>query len=377
MSKELVTIERINELDVAVVYKPENISALIEEIRQQAMAHVPDISTATGRKAIASNAHNVARSKTLIDGMGKDLGADYKAKLDSINKERKRVRDECDLIKDEVRKPLTEWEEAEKRKGEVAGVIINTIMVMRESAGELPSQDISNLVAQLDTLVGANDLGEHLERVTLEIDKAREVLTTKAEAALQYEKDQAELAKLKKEAEERAAKEAAEKADRERKEAEEQAKKEQADREERIRKEAEEKAQREAAEKAEAEKLKAEQEKQEAIRKQKEAEEAVKRAEEERKVAAIKAEQEKAAAVALAEKQERERQEKTRREEDEAKRIAAEKEAKEKAKKSHIDKIKKEAYVSLVKATGISEADAKTVLTAINNGEVKHVTINY
>ena len=75
---DLVVIEEINP---AVIFtEVSEIDALLKNIEAQAMSHVPVLETVTGRKEIASIANKVARSKTLLDGMGKDLVADWKNK---------------------------------------------------------------------------------------------------------------------------------------------------------------------------------------------------------------------------------------------------------------------------------------------------------
>jgi hypothetical protein len=66
-------------------------------------------------------AHKVARSKTYIDNAGKDLVAELKALPKQIDESRRVVRERLDALKDEVRRPLTEWEaEQERIKAEEA-----------------------------------------------------------------------------------------------------------------------------------------------------------------------------------------------------------------------------------------------------------------
>ncbi|MFY0862602.1 hypothetical protein ACA369_25480, partial [Enterobacter kobei] len=88
---------------------------------KEARSLVPDVSTRKGRDAIASMAHKVARSKTYIDNAGKDLVAELKALPKQIDESRRIVRERLDALKDEVRRPLTEWEaEQERIKAEEA-----------------------------------------------------------------------------------------------------------------------------------------------------------------------------------------------------------------------------------------------------------------
>jgi membrane protein involved in colicin uptake len=116
---DLVVIEKQNAM--AVFTTKEQLDPIIEAIEKEARSLVPDVSTRKGRDAIASMAHKVARSKTYIDNAGKDLVAELKALPKQIDESRRIVRERLDALKDEVRKPLTEWEaEQERIKAEEA-----------------------------------------------------------------------------------------------------------------------------------------------------------------------------------------------------------------------------------------------------------------
>lgn len=105
---DLVVIEKKNAM--AVFTNNDQLDPLIEAIEKEARSLVPDVTTKKGRDAIASMAHKVARSKTYIDNAGKDLVADLKALPKQIDESRRVVRERLDALKDEVRRPLTEWE---------------------------------------------------------------------------------------------------------------------------------------------------------------------------------------------------------------------------------------------------------------------------
>jgi ABC-type Zn uptake system ZnuABC Zn-binding protein ZnuA len=81
---------------------------------------VPDVTT----KKAATLSHpwlTRSRSKTYIDNAGKDLVAELKALPKQIDESRRVVRERLDALKDEVRRPLTEWEaEQERIKAEEA-----------------------------------------------------------------------------------------------------------------------------------------------------------------------------------------------------------------------------------------------------------------
>lgn len=110
---DLVVIEKKNAM--AVFTNNDQLDPLIEAIEKEARSLVPDVTTKKGRDAIASMAHKVARSKTYIDNAGKDLVAELKALPKQIDESRRVVRERLDALKDEVRRPLTEWEAEQDR----------------------------------------------------------------------------------------------------------------------------------------------------------------------------------------------------------------------------------------------------------------------
>ncbi len=92
------------------VFKAGGTESIIKAIEIEVEKHVPDISDSKGRKAIASLASKVSKSKTFLDSMGKKLKAEYKIIIDPIDAERKTMRESLDTLRDKARKPLTEWE---------------------------------------------------------------------------------------------------------------------------------------------------------------------------------------------------------------------------------------------------------------------------
>lgn len=251
---DLVVIEKSNAM--AIFTSKEQLDPLLEKIETEARSLVPDLTTKKGRDAIASMAHKVARSKTYIDNAGKDLVAELKALPKQIDESRRIVRERLDALKDEVRRPLTEWEaEQERIKAEEAMNALHAealemnIKLNQELAAKFEADHEMALLMNKDfdrdreeqRRLAEQAQREHEERIKRE---AAEQARLDAEAKHKAELDAA----ARREAEEKARAEAAE---RQRIEAEQRAARE--------KQEAEAWAEREKAAAVEAERLKAKQ----------------------------------------------------------------------------------------------------------------------
>ncbi|GKJ60424.1 hypothetical protein NUKP32_50110 [Klebsiella variicola] len=263
---DLVVIEKKNAM--AVFTNNDQLDPLIEAIEKEARSLVPDVTTKKGRDAIASMAHKVARSKTYIDNAGKDLVAELKALPKQIDESRRVVRERLDALKDEVRRPLTEWEaEQERIKDEEA---MNALHVEALAMNE-----------DFDRRLAARIESDHEMALLMNDAFDREQAEKKAEAERQRIAHEEEIKRL---AEEKAKREAAEQVQREidaaaAREREAILAKERAEREQR---EAAERAEREKQAAVEAERRKA-QEEADRIRREAEQREQARLAEEKRK----------------------------------------------------------------------------------------------
>ncbi|EOZ7525350.1 hypothetical protein O8E95_001422 [Enterobacter quasiroggenkampii] len=317
---DLVIIEKQNAM--AVFTTKEQLDPIIEAIEKEARSLVPDVSTRKGRDAIASMAHKVARSKTYIDNAGKDLVAELKALPKQIDESRRIVRERLEALKDEVRRPLTEWEaEQERIKAEEA------MNAMHAEALEMNIKFDQELAAKFEA---DHELALLMNK---DFDRERKEQRRLAEQAQRdheerIKREAAEQARRDAEANHRAELEAAE-----RREAEEKARAEAAERQ-RIETE-----QRAAREKQEAE-ARAEREKEEAV-------------------AAERRRQEEAEAARLADEQRK-----------------AEEEARRAADKEHRRTVNRRVIADLI-AQGIPEEFAQKALLAIAGGKVQDAHIKY
>lgn len=339
------------------IYVENGLDSFLEKIRA-GVNEVPDLSTAKGRARIASLAAQVSRSKTAVEKPGRDYLKRLKEQPKVVEAELRRFVTECDQMRDEVRRPLTEWEDAEKARTEALQQRLVDLRALADvidtSGNYLPSADIQARILEAKSVALDDSWQERAAEAGVAKDSTIQQLEASLVIAQKREHEAAELDRLRKEAEEKA----------------------RLEREENIRREAAEQAKRDAEAKAQAEIDAAARRESEARaateRAEREKIEAQQKAEREAKAAAEKAEQEKNAAIAA---------ERRRQEEAESARLAeqkriAEEEARRAADKEHRRSINRQAIADLIES-GLTQEMAEKALIAIASGKVSAVSIKY
>ncbi|WP_323613745.1 hypothetical protein [Pseudomonas putida] len=370
--QKLIKIEEISEANAPAIYVAGGLQQFIDLVKGEVLGEVPDLKTRKGRERIASLAAKVSKSKTAVEKPGRDYLRRLKEMPKVVEAELREFVTKMDALRDETRRPLTEWEAAEDARIDRHNDAINR---MKDLATELGTLDAEQLKARLSEL-SAFQLGEAWEEFGAEAARTKEASLNAVQAALvarqKYDAEQAELARLRREAEERAeqdrirlAQEAAVEVERQRV-----AQQQQAEREAAARRE-QELIDQAAAQEREAEnqrlqlKLQAEQAERARIQAEADRVAAEQRMEQERQDAARR--QEEAAEQA--------RQEERRRADAAAAEILRQQEARErdKAHRASINRAALEAFV----AGGMPESCAKQAVTLIALRKIPNIAITY
>jgi colicin import membrane protein len=331
------SLERLEINDALATFTtPNAIDPLLAQVRAAIDAFVPDVTTASGRKAIASIANKVAKAKVHLDNEGKKLADVQKEVPKKIDACRKHIRDTLDAWKDEVRAPLTEWEAKEDARIDRHKAAIQWLELRTSDIAGLDAGELSSNLASVNALAVGPECEEYEAAYAAAKLKAIEALTKQLAIRQQYEAEQAELARLR-----------AADAERQKK-----------DHEERIAREAAERATREAAAKAETERRAAE------IGAAREREAAERRELELR----LQAEQAERRAVEAEAKAKRDTEAK-------AAKDAAEQASRE-ADRTHRATVNKAALEAFMRR-GLDESTSKHVITLIAQKEIPNVSINY
>lgn len=339
--------------------KPQGVQELFGLIKAEAKSHVLDVETKKGREFIASLAYKVSQSKTAVDNHGKSLVEGIKSQAKVIDEGRKFFRDSCDELRSELRAPLTEWEQKEAARIDRLKERLEYLTDLGRVDQLSPSEFIADVLAEIKATAIDDSWQEFLADAAKAKDIAVMQLAFLLDSATQREAEQAELARLREEAEARA----------------------KAEREQRIADEAAARAKAEAEAQAKAQHEALEAEKAELAR---QAELSAQREAKAKAQAKAEAEQ---AAKAAAEREARAKADADARVKAEESRVRAEIEAQakaleaEKAKREadleHRRTVNRAAVAALVAAANITETDAQAVLKAIHGGLIPRVSINY
>lgn len=180
------------------------IDPVLAAIRKEVDAFKGDAKTDKGRKAIKSMAFKITQSKTYIEGVGKSVAADAKELPKKVDASRKRLRDTLDAWAEEVRRPVTEWEVVEDARITKHKDIIARIEHACQEPGDCLALNLKAALAVLEETI----IGPHCEEFEAEYarakDGARKRFIDAIAKAERREAEAAELARLRKEADERA-----------------------------------------------------------------------------------------------------------------------------------------------------------------------------
>lgn len=333
-------------LEIVAIEQPEIIEAfkveggtkaLFGRVSENARSVVFDMSVKKDRESLKSFAYSLARIKTTVDNHGKELVSGIKQQAALIDADRKFWRDNMELLQDEIRKPLTDFEQAEKdRIAKHEESILSINFYKTAVIADKDSVWLKGVIRNVEEIAIDSSFEEYEEQAKIAKYETLEFLRTTLVAREKYEAEQAELERLR------------------------QAEilRQQQEREAQIAREAADKATREAEEKARFEAERVQREKLEA----------------EHREARLKAEKEAAELRAV------------QAAENERKRIEAEQfaqaEAARKAEEArladveHRKQICGEALKGLTDL-GVSVDQGKAILNAINKGLVPHVSIKF
>lgn len=229
--QQVITIDDISADNAPAIYVAGGLSQFFEAVKAEVTGEVPDLKTAKGRARIASLAATVSKSKTAVEKPGRDYLKRLKEMPKVVEAELREFVNKMDALRDATRQPLTDWEQAEIARTDAHVDAIQRIKDLAIFETAPTSDHLASLIADLELLEIGDSWEEFLAEAAQVKDQTLIKLRTLHAERARYEAEQAELIRLRAEAEAQA----------------------QRDRDAQIAREAEERTRREAEQRAQAE----------------------------------------------------------------------------------------------------------------------------
>ena len=359
--QQVITIDHISEETAPAVYVQNGLKPFLQMIKDEVSGEVPDLTTLKGRERIASLAFTVSKRKAAVEKPGRDYLRKIKELPKVIEQELKQFVDGANALRDEIRQPLTDWENAEQARKDRHVDNIQAIKDLEVFGATPTAAALAQTIAQLEAI----ELGDSWEEFLAEAAQAKDrTLSLLRALHADRTKHEAELAEIEKFNAEKLVRE-------------------QQERDAAIAQAAAEKARREADERAEAGRVAAARREQELLdqaaaaqRAAEQARTAAAQAEASRAAAEQRAEQERLAAIRRQEEAvEQARLDEVARANAAADEILRQQQERQ-ADVAHKSKILGEAKQALI-GMNISEELAKAIVLKIARGEVPNVSIQF
>lgn len=196
-----VTIDDISEANAPAIYVKDGLKPFLQAVKEEVSSQVPDLTTAKGRARIASLAKKVSDSKVAVEKPGRDYLRRLKEMPKVVEVELKEFVDAMNALRDETRKPLTDWEAAEQARKDKHVDGIQAIKDMTVFEATPTAAHVAKLISDLEAV----EISDAWEEFLPEAAQVKGETLAKLRALLaertQYEAEQAELVRLRAEAE--------------------------------------------------------------------------------------------------------------------------------------------------------------------------------
>ncbi|MBB3144888.1 chromosome segregation ATPase [Phyllobacterium trifolii] len=174
----------------------EEFEKLYSAVKEAVSKHVPDTSTKTGRDAVKSLAYKVAQTKVALVKQGKALTEGWRNQTTKVNAACNTIEERLDALRDEVRKPVDDWEKIEEDRVDAHKEKLQSLIdLSKVGLGRTVAEYRELLATAEQTQLGAT-WEEFAAQASLAREDAIETLTRMLKIAEKQEADAAELEKL-------------------------------------------------------------------------------------------------------------------------------------------------------------------------------------
>ena len=204
-----MTKEKNTDNDLVMVHKIENpiqlfteteMDKLVNKIKEKVDGFMPNLATDKSRKEIAAMAYKVSRSKTALEKLSNDLTEDWKNKTKAVVKIRKSMSEQLDQLRDQIRKPLTDWEDEQEKIIAQMKKALEGIKIEGDKALDFWMDTRAERLKEIKVIIENWECIANTPEHNHRFNEVKEMALNKVSLALEkrtsYDKDQAELEAL-------------------------------------------------------------------------------------------------------------------------------------------------------------------------------------
>jgi hypothetical protein len=180
---------------VATFTDEKEFDKLYDAILKKVDEHKPDVSTKKGRDEIKSLAFKIAKTKVALDKQGLALTGEWRENTKKVNATRTKIEERLEALQTTVRKPLTDWENAEEARVQSLKDRFGALDAGRADAN-CHSEQIAAVLAEIEATEIGDDWDEYREEAGIAKDRAVNALRQNLAAAEKREADARELEEL-------------------------------------------------------------------------------------------------------------------------------------------------------------------------------------
>ena len=196
-SNEPTGLISLTERVTSEVLDNNGLQPILDEIAVKARGYKFDVATKKGREDIASLGYKISRSKTFIEKRAKDHVAELKAQIKPVDDMRISSGKFFDVLRDEIKAPLVEWENAETLRVGTIQKSLDAVKNIHAVPFGTSSEKIQSRIDRLKapTSIDWMEFEAHYTKAkALSLQLLEQLLVTQ----IKTEADQAELEELRK-----------------------------------------------------------------------------------------------------------------------------------------------------------------------------------
>lgn len=201
------SLVKFQQLTASQVFEEGQLLDMVSEVETEVRSVIIDASTPKGRDEVKSLAYKIAQTKTFVDKTRKAYIDDKQEFIKKVNAISKTAVERLQALQDEVRKPVTEFEEREKKRVQGIKDSIDSIIKLRDINGLCTIEVIKETIKKAEDFDAVKGMDEFTHHAIKAKEETLNYLSGVLIAREEYEENEKQRLELLKREEERKQKE--------------------------------------------------------------------------------------------------------------------------------------------------------------------------